>query len=155
MMRTHRRVFLACNAPPYLCSYCGKEITVLEGRGPDSLNVHHVDEDQRNNLPENFSCMHARCHPRHHFKGVAKSEDFREQLSKRRKGVKQTPEHTANHAAAIRGHPNLKLRGRPKSAAHRQALSKPKSFEHREAISKAMKKYWKRRKLLLLLKEEK
>jgi HNH endonuclease len=56
-------------SPPWRCWFCGKAITARKrtpGDRGESLDVHHVDADSKNNDPENLVPAHARCHLDYH-----------------------------------------------------------------------------------------
>lgn len=51
---------------PVLCYFCGKEISILNGRKSDSLHIHSLDGDHENWNPLNKVAVHSRCHNKHH-----------------------------------------------------------------------------------------
>jgi hypothetical protein len=63
-----RRVFVTHNGlGPWTCNECN-ELIVQIGRTSDDGNIHHVDEDPSNDVPENLVILHTTCHQKlHHF----------------------------------------------------------------------------------------
>lgn len=51
---------------PILCYFCNLEITVLNGKAPDSLCFHSLDFNHDNWSPENKVPAHKKCHNSHH-----------------------------------------------------------------------------------------
>lgn len=57
----YRRCFFRnYDVGPWTCVACGLAVDISE------LNVHHKDEDRKNNSIENLEPMHKSCHQRHH-----------------------------------------------------------------------------------------
>ena len=60
-MRTYREIFFAYNGPgPWACTFCGCYIV------SEDLDVHHRDENKKNNDPSNLGAAHRTCHASHH-----------------------------------------------------------------------------------------
>jgi len=51
-----------------ICYFCGKPIIELNGKGKNSLIVHHVNGDDSDNSPENRVFSHHSCHTTYHVK---------------------------------------------------------------------------------------
>lgn len=63
-MRTYREIFFAYNGPgPWACYFCDEPVT------PEDLDVHHKDENKKNNLHSNLTASHRTCHASQHSKG--------------------------------------------------------------------------------------
>jgi len=70
------------NKGPWTCAYCNRRITkgfALGGR--DTLVIHHVDHDEKNNDPENLVPMHRECHIKHHHIGKKRTKADRAKQS--------------------------------------------------------------------------
>ena len=68
-----------------LCYFCGKSITKIRGKDPDSLAIHSVDGNHNNFTPSNKVPSHFSCHSRYHARNASK-----ETLLKRSISVKKT-----------------------------------------------------------------
>lgn len=51
---------------PLLCYFCGLEVTVLNGKAPESLCFHSLDFNHDNWSPENKVPAHKKCHNSYH-----------------------------------------------------------------------------------------
>jgi NUMOD3 motif-containing protein len=82
--RTYRVFYATHGYGPWDCydATCDQFIERI-GRGTWDGNVHHVDEDAGNDVPENLVVMHAICHQRWHG---APDERMRRQISAKLKG---------------------------------------------------------------------
>lgn len=63
--RAHRVYFESHGELPQPCDYCGEPVVEL-GRGRMQGVIHHVNEVQSDDRPENLKLMHHLCHRRHH-----------------------------------------------------------------------------------------
>lgn len=83
--RRHRRTMRVFHAtygdPPWNCFFCRTTVLKL-GQGTWDGNVHHLDNDETNDVPENIVPAHTVCHLRHH--GV--SLEARQKISLKLKG---------------------------------------------------------------------
>ena len=50
-----------------VCYFCGKPITELNGKGTNSLVIHHINGDDNDNSLENRVFTHHGCHTKHHI----------------------------------------------------------------------------------------
>lgn len=81
--------------------------------------VHHIDGDKANNDPENLQVFPSNIeHMRLHLPGREYPQEWRDKLSKARKGKKLRPR-SPQHREAL----SKSLRGKAKSAEHRRKLS--------------------------------
>jgi hypothetical protein len=78
--------FLKVATPPYLCYFCGGEITDVWSNGRESLNIHHIDGDHSNNAVWNWASTHKHCHSRYHMKHKRKSEEWKANMSQKMMG---------------------------------------------------------------------
>jgi len=67
--------------PPYICFFCGEEITDLTSNGRESFNTHHIDENHENNDPSNWAASHKRCHASYHMKTAFRTDSWRARIS--------------------------------------------------------------------------
>jgi hypothetical protein len=84
---------------PWPCFFCGELVfgdTPL--RTVNALNVHHKDENKRNHKRSNLKAAHQGCHSRHHMLGNkhglghSHTTETREQIGRKMKGMKRSPE---------------------------------------------------------------
>jgi hypothetical protein len=61
------------NQRPWICSWCGEEIILGEGKLLDSLAVHHKDFNKLNNSLDNLEGLHRACHIDLHEKARCES----------------------------------------------------------------------------------
>lgn len=116
-------VFTAVHGePPWDCFFCHTSITQLGQKTWDG-NVHHVDGDKSNDVPENVVPAHTICHLQHH----RPTEEMRRRISRKlqgrpspTKGMKFSPE--VNAKKAHHGADNHQF-GKPLPQHTRDAIS--------------------------------
>src|SRR4051812_45632681 len=102
-VRRGRVAFLRAFPGPWTCARCGEEITQL-GRSRDSLNVHHINnEDREDNRLENLEPLHSRCHQAYHYPAKAEkmAAGHRTAASRTLKSVLATKQWTTNREAMM------------------------------------------------------
>lgn len=81
--RRYRRVFLESRAQgPWPCFVC-HELIVKIGQGRWDGNIHHLDEDVTNDVPENLDIAHTVCHLRLHPPTIEARASISEKLTGR------------------------------------------------------------------------
>jgi hypothetical protein len=105
---------------PWPCFFCGEPVLPWpDEKGKRRQLVHHIDEDQSNDAPENLTASHWCCHSKYHEPWVKATEalaakygpDFRTVLSRRGAAAMaaKTPEQHAE--AARKGRETKRRRG--------------------------------------------
>jgi hypothetical protein len=119
----------------------------------DDLQVHHVDEDRKNDASENLVATHGPCHTRHHLKGKKKtpehaaniskgklaanfhhSGNMKEQMSKghRDKGIRPSDDAIAKRAEQWKGGNHT-----PETVAKMSEKARNRTPEHQEKLNAA------------------
>lgn len=115
-MRDYRIIFGAkYGAGPWDCYFCAEEIHP-EATGRVRLEVHHLDHDHYNNVPENLVPTHRHCHARYHsglrqgtlhpLFGMPRSEETRKKIHTALVGKPLPLETRAKMSAARQGSKN-------------------------------------------------
>lgn len=65
--------------PPWECTFCDEPVMSVFNRVGV---VHHLDDDETNNDPDNLGAAHHTCHSRHHSTGRPPSDKARAALAK-------------------------------------------------------------------------
>lgn len=130
--RVHRQVFLKAHpAGPWTCHSCTGQIIKM-GQDADSLDVHHLDEDKRNNTLKNLASAHHGCHVSFHQTGRTKTftDAHRAAISHAKQGRKTGP------ASEERKHKiSAALKGQPKSEVTKQKLREAALRRHGKEVS--------------------
>ena len=96
-----RRVFLDINGePPWRCFFCDEWVTQI-GQSTWDGNIHHVDEDAMNDVPDNLVMCHTICHQQYHSPTDELKQRISAKLKGRRsptKGMKFSPDVCAKHS---------------------------------------------------------
>lgn len=135
------RVFLETNGdPPWPCHEC-KEPVLQIGRQTWDGNIHHLDGDVENDVPDNLVVMHVICHQRKH----PVTEEMREQISRKLRG-RPSPTRGMRFSAEVnarkgRSGPSNANYGKQASRETREKMSlarrgRPLTWKHRWAISR-------------------
>lgn len=88
------------DGPPWSCHFCDDSVEQI-GQGTWDGNIHHLDEDALNDVPDNLAMCHTVCHQRYH----SPTDELRQQISEKlkgrtspTKGMKFSPEVCAKHS---------------------------------------------------------
>jgi hypothetical protein len=132
----YREIFFAINGiGPYPCAACGTDVTF------DVVQVHHKNEDELDDDPDNLIAMHAECHTRKHmsqyWRGKTHSEDHRQKVSAAKTGLTHSDETKKKLSEKARKRPPASAETRAKiSKANKGKIVSP---ETRARMSAAMK----------------
>jgi hypothetical protein len=72
---TAKELFIKSLGDTVVCYFCGELITRRNGRKKDSLTIHHINGNDKDNQFENLTPVHRGCHQSHHSKGTKMGDD--------------------------------------------------------------------------------
>lgn len=118
-----------------ICCFCQNSITKLNGQDSESLCIHHINDDDDDNRPENLIPSHIGCHMTYHSEKRGISPEAREKIKRTLIGH-PVSEETRNKITNS-------LIGKPLSKQCRENLSRALtgrilSIEHREKMRNCM-----------------
>lgn len=94
-VRRYHRIFIEANGPgPWPCYGCGDPVV--------DLFVHHLDEDETNDLTENLVAMHRPCHVKLHHGAKPKTKEHRRKIGEANRVALTGKRLTADHRENIR-----------------------------------------------------
>ena len=133
---------------PVVCFFCRKPITKFEGKDPDAIVIHSLDNNHDNWSPENKTPAHRGCHSKFHSSGE-KNPMFGVDRSGKNNpffGKTHKPESVEKMRLVKLGERNPMF-GKHPSPEHRKKLrlaklGKALSKETKKKIKNSNKKFW-------------
>jgi hypothetical protein len=72
---TAKELFVKSLGDTVICCFCDELITRRNGHKKDSLIIHHINGNDKDNHLENLTPVHRGCHQSHHSKGTKMGDD--------------------------------------------------------------------------------